>query len=191
MLEMLRSIQTAHFTALSGTDTEIDIEGRDFTINVLITVGKIGNIPAGEIFCAPVETGAGGLIAIDGVNGNVGTVTQPLVMAVEEGRLSKGKSDGTDLKKKIREFCSVDGMDSIIGEFSIGMNPTASLTGNLLEDEKAYRTIHIAFGHNEEMPGGRNTSQVHRNYLFHTPTVTITYLDGSQRELLKDGAMQL
>jgi len=55
--------------------------------------------------------------------------------------------------------------------------------GNLLEDEKAGKTAHIAFGNNENMPGGKNNSETHRDFLFHTPALTVTYFDGSQREI--------
>ena len=91
----------------------------------------------------------------------------------------------------IKEFSAADDMAGVIGELGIGINPKARLTGNLLEDEKAYRTAHIAFGNNEEMPGGQNTSKVHRDYLFHNPTFTITYGDGSQRVVMKDGIIQV
>jgi aminopeptidase len=65
------------------------------------------------------------------------------------------------------------------------------LTGNLLEDEKAYRTAHIAFGNNEEMPGGQNTSNIHRDCLFPNPTMTVTYIDEIQRILIKEGKLRI
>ena len=112
-------------------------------------------------------------------------------MHVEEGRLKKIKSEDTDLVEKIKEFSAADDMAGVIGELGIGINPKARLTGNLLEDEKAYRTAHIAFGNNEEMPGGQNRSKVHRDYLFHNPTMSVTYSDGSQRVLIKEGLIEI
>lgn len=191
MLEMLKGAQIVHITALAGTDITINVEGRDFVTDVQITPGKMGNLPAGEIFCAPVEDGANGLIVCDGVVGNVGPVTKPVAMYVKDGQLDKVESEDTDLAKKIKGFSTADDMAGIIGELGIGINSRARLTGNLLEDEKAYRTVHIAFGNNEEMPGGQNTSKTHRDYLFHSPTMTVTYIDGSQRVLLKDGVIQV
>jgi leucyl aminopeptidase (aminopeptidase T) len=74
-------------------------------------------------------------------------------------------------------------MARVIGELGIGVNPKARITGNLLEDEKAGKTAHIAFGNNENMPGGKNNSKTHRDFLFHSPTLTVTYSDGSERQL--------
>jgi aminopeptidase len=73
----------------------------------------------------------------------------------------------------------------------IGLNPGARLSGQLLEDEKAIRTAHIAFGNNDDMPGGRNRSCTHRDFLFHRPTMVVTVADGSLQTLLRDGEIQL
>ena len=191
MLELLKGAQTAHIKAASGTDILINVEGRDFVTDVQITPGKMGNLPAGEIFCAPVEDGANGLIVCDGVIGNVGPIKKPLAMHVKEGRLTEVESEDTAMAEKVKKLSAADDMAGVIGELGIGINPKARLTGNLLEDEKAYRTAHIAFGNNEEMPGGQNKSKTHRDYLFHNPTMTIRYGDGSQRVLIKEGMIQV
>lgn len=68
---------------------------------------------------------------------------------------------------------------------------TAKLTGNLLEDEKAYRTAHIAFGNNDEMPGGRNKSATHRDFLFYDPTFDVTFADGTSKVLIEKGEFRL
>ena len=78
-------------------------------------------------------------------------------------------------------------MASVVGELGIGLNPRARLTGNLLEDEKAGKTAHIAFGHNTDMPNGVNDSKTHRDFLFYNPTFEVEYLDGSKKTIIKDG----
>ena len=78
-------------------------------------------------------------------------------------------------------------MAGIIGELGIGLNPGARLTGNLLEDEKAGKTAHIAFGNNTEMPNGKNKSKTHRDFLFYNPTFEVEYTDGTKKILIKDG----
>jgi aminopeptidase len=72
-----------------------------------------------------------------------------------------------------------------IAELGIGTNPAARLTGNVLEDEKALGTIHLAFGTSLGI-GGVNRSSVHIDGLVLRPTVE---LDG--RMLMEDGTLVL
>jgi len=65
------------------------------------------------------------------------------------------------------------------------------LTGIMLEDEKALRTAHIAFGNNEDMPGGRNCSCTHRDFLVKEPTFDVTFHDGSRRVLIEAGEFRI
>ena len=89
--------------------------------------------------------------------------------------------------EKITRLTEVDDMAGTIGELGIGLNPGARLTGNLLEDEKAGKTAHIAFGNNTEMPNGKNNSKTHRDFLFYNPTFEVEYTDGTKKILIKDG----
>ncbi|MBK6899809.1 MAG: aminopeptidase [bacterium] len=91
------------------------------------------------------------------------------------------------LRAEVEALCAADATANIVCELGIGLNPGARLVGCMLEDEKALRTAHIAFGSNEDMPGGRNRSSVHIDYLFHTPSMDVTYEDGSHRQLMRDG----
>ena len=92
---------------------------------------------------------------------------------------------------KVRELTSLDEMASVIGELGVGLNPKARLTGNLLEDEKAGGTAHIAFGYNENMPFGKNNSKTHRDFLFYNPTFSVEYEDGSRKVIIKDGKVMV
>ena len=57
----------------------------------------------------------------------------------------------------------------------------------MLEDEKAYRTAHIAFGSNIGMPGGVNESRTHIDYLVHRPTIVARFENLTERTIVKDG----
>ncbi len=184
-------VRSVRITAPGGTDLVLDIGGRDFRHDSHITTDTAGNLPCGEIYCAPVEDGADGLLVIDGSIGDTGTVAAPLHIRIEAGRIVDVTCDDPDLLARIRELTTVDEEASVIGELGIGLNPGARLVGNMLEDEKAGRTAHIAFGNNLEMPGGRNGSRTHRDFLFHRPTVEAAFSDGSRRTLLLDGDISI
>ena len=60
-----------------------------------------------------------------------------------------------------------------IGELGIGTNEAAVLNGVILEDEKVYGTVHIAFGTNTSF-GGVNKADCHMDGIILEPTL---YLD--------------
>ena len=180
---------SVHITAPAGTDLVMNIRGRGFDTDVRIGRGKMGNLPAGEIWCAPVEDGANGVMVVDGSIGNIGNVPAPLKVTIENGKIASLESEDKDFQKRITELCAVDQWASVVGELGIGLNPRARLVGIMLEDEKAGETAHIAFGNNQEMPGGQNPSKTHRDFLFYKPTIVVSYTNGSARTLLRDGKM--
>jgi leucyl aminopeptidase (aminopeptidase T) len=57
-----------------------------------------------------------------------------------------------------------------VAEFGFGTNYKAQLCGEILEDEKVFGTIHIAFGNNVSM-GGNITVASHLDGLIKNPDV--------------------
>jgi leucyl aminopeptidase (aminopeptidase T) len=74
-----------------------------------------------------------------------------------------------------------------IGELGIGLNPQAKISGNMLEDEKAFKTCHFAIGHNydEDAP-----SLIHLDGLVKLPTIAAIMPDGSERRIETDGNLE-
>ncbi|MDD1770143.1 MAG: aminopeptidase [Methanomassiliicoccales archaeon] len=191
LMKAFKDATLVHITAPSGTDIRVNITDRYFETDVIIAKGMIGNLPAGEIWSAPVETDANGVIVCDGSIGDIGNVRSPLKITVKDGKAISYECADTRLVERVKELLSVDAMASVIGELGIGLNPAARLTGNLLEDEKAGGTAHIAFGCNIDMTNGKNDSQTHRDFLFHRPTFVVQFKDGSEKVLIKDGHLQV
>lgn len=186
-MKLFEDAEEVHITAPGGTDITLDIEDRPFDTDVLIEPGTFGNLPAGEIWCAPVENRVNGVIVCDGSIGDVGQVTKPVRIEVKYGHVRALECDDDELLVKIWDLINLDEMSSVVGELGIGLNPKARITGNLLEDEKAFKTAHVAFGNNTEMPNGENNSSTHRDFLFYDPTIKVKYLDGSEKIVMKDG----
>ncbi len=181
-----RGVKTVRLTTEAGTDIAFSIEGRAFDDDITINPGQMGNLPAGEIWCAPVEHSMNGIIVVDGSIGDLGQVREPLTIRVKDGFITDLDSKDKALVKRVKELTGVDREASLAGEFGIGLNPKARLTGLLLEDEKAGGTLHIAFGSNEDMPGGQNTSSTHRDFLFKAPSI----ITDSGAVIMKDGEFQ-
>ncbi len=139
---------------------------------VIRQAGEHGNIPSGESYIAPIETSANGEILVDGSIANIGVLKEPLLLKIKNGRLEEAIGpDGPQLLQLLGE-----GNGRVIAEFGIGANKSAILCGNVLEDEKVYGTIHIAFGSNVPF-GGANAADVHIDCVVKSPVV---YFDGEQ-----------
>ena len=98
---------------------------------------------------------------------------RPFVLE-KEGKLPQGQA--AVYKKNARN----------IGELGIGLNPAATISGNMLEDEKAFHTCHFAIGENYDNDA---PSLIHLDGVVREPTITLTYGDGSTRTILQDGAL--
>ncbi|WP_347722814.1 aminopeptidase [Lysinibacillus capsici] len=157
-----------------GHELTFSVDGR-FGIRstgVIRQPGEYGNIPSGESYIAPIETSANGEILVDGSIANIGVLKEPLLLKIKNGRLEEAIGpDGPRLLALLGE-----GNGRVIAEFGIGANKSAILCGNVLEDEKVYGTIHIAFGSNAPF-GGANASDVHIDCVVKSP---IVYFDGQQ-----------
>jgi len=187
LMDKFRNVERVHITAPAGTDITMELGCRLWQTDVKIKEGDFGNLPAGEIWCAPVENGANGKIVVDGSIGDLGNVPSHLILTVKKGKLAKVECADKAFAREVEELSNVDEMASIIGELGIGLNPGARIIGVMLEDEKAGETSHVAFGNNIDMNGGQNDSKTHRDYLFYKPTIVATYTDGTTRTMLKDG----
>ncbi|MEW5759189.1 MAG: aminopeptidase [Candidatus Thermoplasmatota archaeon] len=189
LIKILSNAKGLKIETNKGTDIYLDIDSRGFQTDVYIQPGKFGNLPAGEIWCAPNEKLANGTIVVDGSIGDIGQVKKELKIFVKDGKIKNLESDDKELVNRIKKLVAIDKMASVIGELGIGLNPNARISGNLLEDEKALKTAHIAFGNNEEMQGGKNNSKTHRDFLFHNPTIEVEYGDGSKKAIMINGLL--
>jgi leucyl aminopeptidase (aminopeptidase T) len=157
-----------------GHELTFSVEGRlgIRSTGVIRQPGEYGNIPSGESYIASIETSANGEILVDGSIANIGVLKEPLLLKIKNGRLEEAIGpDGPRILALLGE-----GNGRIIAEFGIGANKSAILCGNVLEDEKVYGTIHIAFGSNAPF-GGANASDVHIDCVVKSP---IVYFDGQQ-----------
>ena len=75
-----------------------------------------------------------------------------------------------------------------IGELGIGLNPAAKITGNMLEDEKAFHTCHFAIGENYDNDA---PSLIHLDGVVRNPTITISYKNGTEKVILDNGMLTI
>lgn len=118
--------------------------------------GDSVNIPSGESYIAPIEDSANGQLLVDGSIAGLRKVKEPVLLTIKQGRLTGATGE---LGKKLLEILG-EGNGRTIAEFGIVTNSAARITGVVLEDEKVFSTIHIAFGSNKPF-GGSTDAGVH------------------------------
>src|SRR5574344_2805249 len=203
---------SAHVTTANGTDVVVPVKGSkglsdsgDFS-----TSGSGGNITAGEVFISPVVGGTSGTIVFDGsmtFSDGDSILKTPITVKVVEGFVTD-ITGGEEAKRLLKDIVAAEkeapamekngklpaGQGAVysrnarnIGELGIGLNPAATITGNMLEDEKAFRTCHFAVGANYDNDA---PSLIHLDGVVRNPTIVFTYTNGSTYELMKDGEIR-
>lgn len=134
---------------------------------VYLNPGESGNLPSGEAYAAPVEGTANGTYCIDAIVLDGEMTTDPVVFTIENGHITKieGKNAA-----KVEAMIPQHELSRCVGELGIGTNPMAKLTGVILEDEKIYGSVHVAFGTNTSF-GGTIKAPSHIDFVALGPTV--------------------
>lgn len=131
--------------------------------------GTSGNLPSGEAYIAPLEGTANGETLIDGSMVGVGKLTKPLHATIAEGKLVKLEGKDADQLQVLFD----NDLNASLGELGFGTNKNARLCGIILEDEKVYGTVHVAFGTNTSF-GGTIKANCHLDGIILKPDL---YLD--------------
>ncbi len=186
----IKNKSKARVISSQGTDITFSIEGRKWILEDTGICNKKGtytNLPAGEIFIAPVEGTVNGTIVVDGAF--MEKLKNPIVETVEKGKVVEFMGKGSEKVESIL----INAADRLkqpqnaykVGKFGIGMNPKSRIIGDILEDEKTLGTIHFGFGGNDTF-GGTIRSPVHMEGIVMKPTVMLDDL-----EIIKDGKFQI
>ena len=154
-----------------GTDILMPIKGRAIlpSKGVMRNKGESGNLPSGEVFLAPWEHKSQGVVVIDGSMAGIGMIKTPLRVEVVDG-YAETITGGEEAERLIALLDKVGRDARAVAEFGMGTNYKAQLTGMILEDEKVFGTIHIAFGNNISM-GGNVSVNSHLDGLVTEPDV--------------------
>jgi aminopeptidase len=169
----------------NGTHLSFSTRGRKALADtgILTRPGSFGNLPAGEVFLAPVEGSANGRLVIEWAPTR--ELKSPVGLTVKNGIVRKvtGEEDfAILLLRKLEEREE----NRNIAEFGIGTNSRAKRPDNILESEKILGTIHIALGDNSTF-GGSIKTPFHQDFVFFRPTVTLVLKDGKKAILMKNG----
>ncbi len=185
--EQLQNTAQVRIVTEGGTDLRLSVVGRSWLTDTGLFRGPgFGNLPAGEVFIAPLEQSANGVLVIDGTIYR-SAVDRPIRVTFENGQAVC--IEGGESARLLESLLALnDGQPGsewgrFIGEFGIGTNAGAKLRGNIASDEKALGTIHVALGQNAIF-GGQNMAAMHLDGVVTRPTVWV-----DERMVIQDGRL--
>jgi len=182
LLAQVRGADSIRLRNPAGTDLSFLVTGRPWLTDARpLGPGEYGNYPGGEIFVAPLEDSANGVLVADlTVPYTVeGLVDEPVVLRFEAGRVTS--IEGGRAATMLRDLVEKAGTGgNVIAELGIGLNPSVRPRGHVMLDEKAAGTAHVAIGHNAGSYGGANQASIHVDCIFSSPEIEV---DGRPLEL--------
>ncbi|HVE76594.1 MAG TPA: aminopeptidase [Actinomycetota bacterium] len=184
--EALTNASQARLSSPSGTECTFNLLGRTGISDDgdLTKKGAFGNLPAGEAFIAPVETDAEGVIVFDASLSPDYLLDSPVRVVVKGGVVMEVSGGAAPLFLQLPKSFGPDAWR--VAELGIGTNDRATITGNILEDEKVLSTAHVAFGNNASIGGVTSSVASHHDGIIKHVTLE---LDG--KTVIREGKLLL
>ena len=164
-------------TADAGTNVRLDVSGRigNACPGWVEYPGDLGSPPDVEANISPVEDASHGVLVVDGsvTCPEIGVLNQPLYLHIEGGRVRKIEG-GLEQHRAFleRTFECQASRRRVLAECGVGLNPLATLTGNMLTDEGAAGCVHFGFGSNYTV-GGQNEVDFHLDFVIRDAAIAV------------------
>jgi aminopeptidase len=154
------------------TDLRMIVEGRPW-----IPSDGRHNMPDGEVFTSPVETGTKGEIYFAFPSIFQGQEVEDVRLRFEGGRVVR--ADASTGQDYLRALIGTDEGAAVLGEVAFGLNYEIDrFTRDILFDEKIGGTMHVALGGGFDEAGTKNTSDLHWDLICDLRADGEVYADG-------------
>jgi aminopeptidase len=155
-----------------GTDLTVTVEGRTWR-----AASGRQNIPDGEVYTSPVESGIDGTIRFSFPAVFAGREVDDARLRFENGRVVAAEAAGGGAY--LQALLEIDEGARGVGEIAFGLNYEIDrFTRNILFDEKIGGTMHLALGMGFEDLGGQNRSALHFDLISDLRREGEVYADG-------------
>jgi aminopeptidase len=166
-----------------GAVRELRIVGEDTDLTVVVEArtwrAAYGrkNLPDGEVYTSPVESGVNGTIRFGFPAVFGGREIDDARLRLENGRVVAAEAARGE--EYLRSLLELDEGARGVGEIAFGLNYEIDrFTRNILFDEKIGGTLHLALGMGFEDLGGQNRSALHLDLICDLRREGEVYADG-------------
>lgn len=186
--KMTQRAKKAHVTSPGGTDLTFDLGKRPIILDTgeCVTPGRDSYL-GGQISWAAVEGSIEGSLVLDGTvwpPDPLAPLREPIRLELSRGRIASigGGETAKILRAWIEHFR--DRKMHNVAHFCFGFNPGASISGKILEDERAFGVFVTGFGSQmASFKGGFTLAKSHIDGVTRRPTISF---DGET--IQRDGA---
>ncbi len=187
--ELLTEASACRLSGPNGTDLWMSLsERKGLSDDGLLThPGACGNLPAGEAFIAPQESGAKGRLVVE--YAPTYKLDKPITFVFEDSHVVKVEGEG-EYANLMRGNFEKDRRTACIAELGVGTNEKATQADNILESEKILGTAHIAVGDNLSF-GGTNQAPLHVDSLVFQATLELELPGGKKEKILEEGKLKV
>lgn len=187
LVEALQGAVELRLSTPNGTCMTFGCAGRSAAGDdgILTAPGSFGNLPAGEVYLAPVEGTSSGVMVLEYAPSR--KLAAPVRIVVKDGE-AVGVEGDDPLAGDLLTAFAANRLVRNIAELGIGTNDRATRPDNILEAEKILGTVHVALGDNSGF-GGRVQVPFHEDYIFFNPTLVAVFADGQELSLLTGGRL--
>ena len=174
---LMEAADRCEITSANGTSLTCRLGDRPILVSDgrALDPGEMDYYPGAQVSVAAIEESIDGVIVVDGSMSTLGLVTQPFGIRIEQGRVTGFEGEGSDVKRwekhiaeqndpKLAQCCHI----------SFGLNPRASVSGNIYEDERYFGCVDFGFGSQDPSFGGTiGTSNHHVDVVLMSPKLVL------------------
>ncbi len=169
--KLFEKSQKCRVISEEGTDIEMSLGDRPaiHRDGMVVDKGEIDYFPGSQISIGPLEESINGKLVVNGsIFPPIGKLDRPAEITMKDGRIVdvKGGTGAAEWYKYLKEID--DPKMYYVAHFSLGLNPNATLSGNIFEDERVRSCVVFGFG--SQMPDFKGNLGKAKT---HTDTVTL------------------
>ncbi len=136
--------------------------------------GEVDYFPGVQVNIAPIEESINGKIVIDASDNVQGVLKDPYSFTIEKGAITNVEGG---LEANVMRNWLESRNDPVIYKlchFTIGLNPKAGISGNMIEDERLLGSVDFGFGsQGKDFQGNVGLSPYHMDIILRSPTVIL------------------